>query len=91
MLVLHGMSSFTYEQIKTLGNAGVIKTNMWTRIIWEAGQYAAAQLMTRMESTGKKNVFNDIDPQTYINHCTEKAAEIMEYVLDLLNYNRLGC
>ena len=40
MLVLHGTSSLTNEQIKSLADDGVVRVNMWTRIARETGQYA---------------------------------------------------
>ena len=40
-LVLHGTSSLSEDQMHDLAADGVIRVNMWTRIVREAGQVAA--------------------------------------------------
>ena len=46
-LVLHGTSSLNPDQMTGLAEDGVIRVNMWTRIVREAGQHAEAERLLR--------------------------------------------
>jgi len=85
MLVLHGTSSLTDDQIRGLSDDGVLRVNMWTRIAREAGQYAAAQAMERMELMKTGN-FDAADSRQYLRHCAEKATDIMVEMMELFGY-----
>lgn len=85
MLVLHGTSSLTEAQIKGLAEDGVLRVNMWTRIAREAGQYAAQQAFRRKEAMDAGN-FDAADSRAYMRHCAEKAADIMEEMMELFGY-----
>ncbi len=85
MLVLHGTSCLSKEQIYTLGNDGVIRVNMWTRIAREAGQHAARNIASKINDI-QKGSFEAAESRQYIHDSIEKAAEIMEDVLDVLSY-----
>ena len=89
MLVLHGVSSLKPDQIQGLADDGVVKVNMWTRIVREAGIEAAAKLAAR-KADMEKGVFDACDPQTFINDVTDKAVAIMEEHLDYFNYGNMG-
>ena len=89
MLVLHGVSSLKPDQIKGLAEDGVVKVNMWTRIVREAGIYAAGKIDSRA-SDREKGIFDACDPQTFINDVTDKAADIMEEHLSYFNYGNLS-
>ena len=89
MLVLHGTSSLTDNQIRGLADDGVLRVNMWTRIAREAGQYAAAQAMARQELMRTGN-FDAADSRQYLRHCAEKAADIMEEMMELFGYAHLA-
>lgn len=88
MLVLHGVSSLTPDQIKGLADDGVVKVNMWTRIVREAGIAAAAKLADRADDM-TKGIFDACDPQTFINDVTAHAAAMMEEHLSYFNYGNL--
>ena len=85
MLVLHGTSSLTDEQIRGLADDGVIRVNMWTRIAREAGQFAADQTADRMEKI-HDGVFDAADSCQYLRDSVEKAANIMEQTMELFGY-----
>jgi len=85
MLVLHGTSCLTPEQMKTLPQDGVIRVNMWTRIAREAGQYAAQKVVQRMDQI-QTGVFDMADSRAYTNDCTDKAVEIMIEMMELFGY-----
>jgi fructose/tagatose bisphosphate aldolase len=89
MLVLHGVSSLKPGQIKGLAADGVVKVNMWTRIVREAGIYAAGKIKDREEGMAKGD-FDACDPQTYLNDAFEKAVDIMEEHLSYFNYGNLA-
>lgn len=88
MLVLHGTSCLSVDQMKSLASDGVIRVNMWTRIARESGQYAARKLIERQEEI-KKGDFEASESRQYLDDSIDKAAEIMEGVLDILGYNNL--
>lgn len=87
MLVLHGTSCLTPEQMNTLPNDGVIRVNMWTRISREAGQYAAQKVVERMDQINKGS-FDAADSRAYMRDCTDKAVEIMLEMMELFGYAR---
>jgi len=89
MLVLHGTSCLSAEQMAQLPNDGIVRVNMWTRIARESGQYAAQKLVERMERI-KEGDFDSCDSRKYLFDSTEKAADIMEETLGLLGYRNLG-
>jgi fructose/tagatose bisphosphate aldolase len=89
MLVLHGTSSLDEAQIRGLFEDGVSRVNMWTRIAWEAGHYAGQKLVERMEALEKGN-FESIDSRQYIYDSIDKAADIMEHMMDLFGYSNLA-
>ena len=86
MLVLHGTSSLTDDQVKSLASDGVVRVNMWTRIAREAGQYAAHNLMERMVAVDKGD-FNSAEANQYLRDNVEKAADIMEEMMELFGYS----
>jgi fructose/tagatose bisphosphate aldolase len=85
MLVLHGVSSLTREQTKGLAEDGVIRVNMWTRIVREAGQYAAERLCGRISEI-RCGDFESAEANQYIRDNTEKAAEIMAAMMEEFGY-----
>jgi fructose-bisphosphate aldolase class II len=87
-LVLHGTSSLTNDQMQGLAPDGVIRVNMWTRIVREAGQYAARQLYARREAVEAGN-FEAVESRQYLYDSTERAAELMLEVMELLGYAQL--
>lgn len=89
MLVLHGVSSLKPDQIKGLAEDGIVKVNMWTRIVREAGIYAAEKIAAR-KADMDKGVFDACDPQTYLNDVFDKAVDIMEEHLAYFNYGNLA-
>lgn len=85
MLVLHGTSSLTEEQTRSLADDGVIRVNMWTRIAREAGQYAAENLVGRIDDI-RKGSFEATESNRYIRDNVEKASEIMVDMMELFGY-----
>lgn len=85
MLVLHGTSCLTNDQIQGLSDDGVLRVNMWTRIAREAGQYAAQEASRRLGLMQTGN-FDAADSRLYLRHCTEKAADIMVEMMELFGY-----
>lgn len=88
-LVLHGTSCLTDDQFRGLAADGVIRINMWTRIAREAGQHAARRLVERQEAIWAGD-FEAAESHRYLMDSIEAAAQIMESVLDLIGYARLG-
>lgn len=89
MLVLHGTSCLDNSQMSSLTEDGIIRVNMWTRIVRESGLYASEQMTSRAESISKMN-FEAIESHQYLMDNIEKAAEIMEDTLETLNYANLA-
>jgi fructose/tagatose bisphosphate aldolase len=89
MLVLHGVSSLKDGDIKDFCHDGVVRVNMWTRIVREAGQYAAQRLVERAERI-RAGDFEACESMAYTNDNIDKAVEIMEGVLDSLGYAKLA-
>jgi hypothetical protein len=61
---------------------------MWTRIVREAGQYAAEQLLKRIEQVREGNLVS-ADPYQYLCDATASSATLMMDVFDVLGYARL--
>lgn len=89
LLVLHGTSCLTEKEIRTLSGDGILRVNMWTRIVRESGLYAYNQLLNRQEKINK-NDFNAIESYQYLMDSTRKAAEIMEDIMVSLGYDNLA-
>ena len=85
MLVLHGTSCLTGDQVRGLAQDGVIRVNMWTRIAREAGQYAAEKLMGRMDAV-RKGDFNAAEANLFLRDNVEKAADIMVEMMEYFGY-----
>ncbi len=85
MLVLHGTSCLTNDQVKGLAEDGVIRVNMWTRIAREAGQYAAEELVEHIADV-RRGDFNSAEANRYIRDNVEKAADIMIEMMELFGY-----
>lgn len=90
MLVLHGTSCLSNKQINGLADDGITRVNLWTRIAREAGQFAAENLMKRYEKI-QAGDFEATESMQYMYDNIDKAAEIMEEMLDLLGYRNLAC
>ena len=88
MLVLHGTSSLCNEDIRGFAEDGVVRVNMWTRIVREAGQEAAKKLVERYAAI-QKGDFESTEAMQYINDNTDEAASIMKKVLGSLGYGKL--
>lgn len=85
MLVLHGTSCLNKEQTLGLAKDGVIRVNMWTRIVRESGQYAAEKLLMRMDNV-EKGVFDAAEANQYIRDNVEKASDIMVEMMEMFGY-----
>ena len=89
MLVLHGTSCLANEQTRGLASDGVVRVNMWTRIAREAGQHAAEQVVSRMDKINAGD-FNSTESMAYMRDSVEKAADIMEEMMELFGYANLA-
>ena len=85
MLVLHGASSLTNEQMKGLAADGVVRVNMWTKIAREAGRNAARNLFERI-CAGPSGNFETFDSRQYLYDNIEYASNMMLEILETLNY-----
>ena len=88
-LVLHGTSCLNDSQMSSITADGIIRVNMWTRIVREAGLYAAEKMSQRADSIRKMD-FEAIESHQYLMDNINKAAEIMENTLEILNYANLA-
>lgn len=88
LLVLHGTSCLSDEEISKLPNDGILRVNMWTRIAREAGIYAFSKLKSR-EDKIRQNDFNAVESHRYLMDSIEKAALVMESIMDSLGYKNL--
>ena len=88
-LVLHGTSCLSADQMQNLAGDGIIRVNMWTRIAREAGQYAAQQLIAR-QSAIEAGDFEATESHQYLLDSTERAAQIMVEVMELIGYPHLS-
>lgn len=89
MLVLHGTSCLDESQIKGLASDGVIRVNMWTRIVREAGQAAAESIVKRIDKI-RKGDFQAAESMQYIYDNIDNAVEIMEHMMILFGYPNLA-
>ena len=89
ILVLHGTSCLSEDQMSTLAQDGIIRVNMWTRIVREAGQYAAERVVKRYEKILRGD-FEPTESKQYVSDSIEKAADTMEKILDVLGYSKFG-
>jgi fructose/tagatose bisphosphate aldolase len=88
ILVLHGTSCLSNEEIESLPDDGILRVNMWTRIARDAGLYAIERLKSR-EDEIKKNNFNAIESHQYLMDSIEKAASVMVTIMESLGYGNL--
>jgi fructose/tagatose bisphosphate aldolase len=88
VLVLHGTSCLSDQEISTLPGDGILRVNMWTRIAREAGLYAIDLLKGR-EDKIRMNDFNAIESHRYLMDSIDKAASIMEGIMESLGYGNL--
>ncbi len=88
ILVLHGTSCLSDEEIGLLPNDGILRVNMWTRIARDSGLYAIEKLKER-EDKIRNNDFNAIESHQYLMDSIEKAASIMEGIMESLGYCNL--
>ncbi|MDR3225340.1 MAG: class II fructose-bisphosphate aldolase [Clostridiales Family XIII bacterium] len=89
MLVLHGVSSLKDEDISGFGEDGVVRVNMWTRIVRESGRYAAARIGER-KALIAANDFEATEATAYINDNIDEAARIMHDIMGQLGYANLA-
>lgn len=89
LLVLHGVSSLKDEDIRGFSEDGVVRVNMWTRIVRESGQVAAKRLKDRYEKILAGD-FEACESMAYINDNIDEAVRIMKGVLEQLNYGALA-
>ena len=85
MLVLHGTSCLTNDQVRGLSDDGVVRVNMWTRIAREAGQYAADRLVGRIDEV-RRGDFEAAEANAFLRDNVEKAADIMVEMMELFGY-----
>lgn len=85
MLVLHGTSSLSPDEIANLPNDGVVRVNMWTKIAREAGQYAASNLFRRAPEL-YSNDFEAAESHQYLMDSIDKASDMMLDVIEKLNF-----
>ncbi len=88
-LVLHGTSCLSADQMQNLAEDGIIRVNMWTRIAREAGQYAAQQLIARQQAI-EVGDFEATESHQYLIDSTQRAAQIMVEVMELIGYPNLS-
>lgn len=85
MLVLHGTSCLSNDQVKSLASDGIVRVNMWTRIAREAGQHAAENLLGRIDDV-RAGRFEAAEANAYLRDNVEKAADIMVEMMELFGY-----
>jgi fructose/tagatose bisphosphate aldolase len=88
-LVLHGTSCLAPKQMTGLAEDGIIRVNTWTRIVREAGQFAAEELLATIGSV-RAGEFEYADPRTFIRNATDKAARVMEELMEIIGYARFA-
>lgn len=87
-LVVHGGSSLAEEILPVLASDGIIRANMWTRIVRSAGKYAYEQMRERDKAIVSED-FESIESRMYTRDSVEKASEIMEEIFSLLGFAKL--
>jgi hypothetical protein len=75
--------------MRQLPSDGIIRVNMWTRIVREAGQAAANRLFTRRDGIAVGD-FEATESRGYLYDSIEAAAAIMVDVMDAIGYPRLN-
>ncbi len=88
-LVLHGTSCLSEDEMQQLPADGIIRVNMWTRIVREAGQVAANRLFTRREAIAAGD-FEATESRQYLHDSIETAASIMVEIMEAIGYPRLS-
>jgi len=88
VLVLHGTSCLSDEEIGQLPGDGILRVNMWTRIAREAGLYAIEQLKKREEKI-RTNDVQSTESHLELIDSIEKAASIREVIMESLGYGNL--
>jgi hypothetical protein len=63
--------------------------NTWTRIVREAGQFAAEELVGRISAV-RAGEFESADPRAFIRNATDKAARVMEELMEIIGYARFA-
>lgn len=89
MLVLHGTSSLKNEDIQGFAADGVVRVNMWTRIVRESCQYAARKLIGRKDKI-EAGDFSATESMQYMYDCVDEGTRIMEMIMDSLGYANLA-
>jgi len=62
---------------------------MWTRIVREAGQHAARQVIARSAAI-EAGDFEAAESRQYLDDSIEAAADVMVAVMETLGYPHLG-
>ena len=88
-LVMHGTSSLNPDQMAGLAEDGVIRVNMWSRIVRDAGQHAARQVIARSAAI-EAGDFEAAESRQYLDDSIEAAADVMVAVMETLGYPHLG-
>ena len=88
-LVLHGTSCLAREQMTGLAEDGIIRVNTWTRIVREAGQFAAEELGKNIGSI-RAGEFELADPRAFIRNAADKAARVMEELMEIIGYTQFA-
>jgi fructose/tagatose bisphosphate aldolase len=88
-LVLHGTSCLSPAQMDGLAEDGIIRVNTWTRIVREAGQFAAEELVGNIDPI-RSGEFEFADPRAFIRNATDKAALVMEELMGIMGYARFA-
>ena len=87
-IVLHGTSSMSDVQLAQLGDDGIARVNMWTRIARESGEAAATKLLMRTPLI-RQGDFEATESRQYIYDSITSAADIMENMMEILGYKKL--
>jgi fructose/tagatose bisphosphate aldolase len=87
-LVFHGTSCLSVKEMQQLATDGIIRVNMWTRIVREAGQTAAGRVFARREAVAAGD-FEATESRQYLHDSIEAAASIMVEVMEAIGYPRL--
>ena len=87
-LVLHGTSCLSDSEMHQLPEDGILRVNMWTRIVREAGQAAARQLLLRRDAV-EAGDFEASESRQYLHDSIETAATIMVGIMEAIGYPHL--
>jgi hypothetical protein len=72
-----------------LAEDGIIRVNTWTRIVREAGQFAAEEVVKELGAI-RAGEFEVADPRAFIRNATDKAARVMEELMEILGYSQFA-